>query len=58
MPGFTSAKPPHCDLHLRYPVENLAEALAEGIVTGHQNMPEFGLDPGQITDFIDFLKSL
>ena len=45
-------------LHLRYPVENLAEALGEGIVTGHQNMPEFRLDPGQVGDFIDFLKTL
>ena len=50
--------PPFRSLHLRYPVENLAEALAEGIVTGHPNMPEFRLDPGQIGDFIDFLKTL
>ena len=50
--------PPFRDLHLRYPVENLAEALAEGIVTGHPNMPQFRLDPGQVRDFIDFLKSL
>ena len=50
--------PPFRDLHLRYPVEDLAESLAEGIVTGHQNMPVFRLDPGQIGDFIDFLKSL
>jgi len=50
--------PPFRDLRLRYPVENLAEALGEGIVTGHQNMPEFRLDPGQVSDFIDFLKSL
>jgi hypothetical protein len=27
-------------------------------VTGHQNMPEFRLDPGQVGDFIDFLKTL
>ena len=45
-------------LHKRYPVENLEEPLAEGIVTGHSNMPEFRLDPGQITDFLAFLKSL
>ena len=50
--------PPFRDLHLRYPVENLSEALAEGIVTGHPTMPEFRLDPGQIDDFINFLKSL
>lgn len=50
--------PPFRTLHLRYPVENLAEALAEGIVTGHPTMPEFKLDPGQIGDVIAYLKTL
>lgn len=50
--------PPFRDLHRLYPVESLEEPLAEGIVTGHQNMPEFRLDPGQIADFTAFLKSL
>jgi mono/diheme cytochrome c family protein len=50
--------PPFRDLHKSYPVESLEEALGEGIVTGHQNMPEFRLDPGQIGDLISFLKWL
>jgi mono/diheme cytochrome c family protein len=50
--------PPFRTLHLRYPVESLAEAFAEGIVTGHPSMPEFRLDPGQIADVIAYLKSL
>jgi cytochrome c len=50
--------PPFRTLHLRYPVESLEEALGEGIVTGHPSMPEFKLDPGQVGDFISFLKSL
>ena len=45
-------------LHERYPVESLEEALGEGITTGHPSMPEFRLDPGQVGDFISFLKSL
>jgi hypothetical protein len=45
-------------LHLRYPVETLAEAFAEGIVTGHPSMPEFRLEPDQIHDLLSFLKSL
>jgi len=57
-PSPLALAPPFRDLHLRYPVENLAESLAEGIVTSHQNMPQFRLDPGQVGDFIDFLKSL
>jgi cytochrome c len=50
--------PPFRMLHLRYPVETLGEALAEGIVTGHPTMPEFQLDPDQIHDLLSYLKSL
>jgi mono/diheme cytochrome c family protein len=50
--------PPFRDLHKRYPVESLEEALAEGIVTAHQNMPEFRLDPGEVGDLISYLKWL
>ncbi len=50
--------PPFRDLHKRYPVESLAEALAEGIVTGHPTMPEFRLDPDQIEHVIAYLKTL
>ena len=57
-PSSFSEAPPFRELHLRYPVENLEEALAEGIMTGHQNMPVFRLDPDQIGDFISFLKTL
>lgn len=50
--------PPFRTLHTRYPVETLEDALAEGLSTGHPRMPEFRLDPGQVGDFIAFLKSL
>jgi len=50
--------PPFRILHQRYPVETLEEALGEGIVTGHPDMPEFRLNPDQIGDLIAFLKSL
>ncbi len=50
--------PPFRTLHLRYPVESLAEAFAEGIRTGHDNMPEFRLEPDQIGDVIAYLKTL
>jgi cytochrome c len=46
------------DLHTKYPVEDLGEALAEGITTGHPTMPEFQLEPDQITDVVAYLKSL
>ncbi len=50
--------PPFRTLHNRYPVENLQESLAEGIITGHPTMPAFRLDPGQIADVIAYLKTL
>ena len=50
--------PPFRTLHLRYPVEDLQESLAEGIVTGHPTMPAFTLDAAQIDDVIAYLKTL
>ena len=50
--------PPFRDLHKKYPVESLQEALAEGIITGHPSMPEFRFAVDQVADFIAFLKSL
>ncbi len=42
----------------RYPVENLAEALAEGIYVGHPMMPEFKFDPPEIDALLAFIDSL
>ena len=57
-PSPLGIAPPFRTLHTKYPVENLAEALAEGIMTGHPTMPQFKLDPGQIGDVIAYLKTL
>ncbi len=57
-PSPLTIAPPFRDLHKRYKVEHLAEALAEGIVTGHPTMPEFRFAPDQVNDFIAFLNSL
>ena len=50
--------PPLRTLHQRYPIENLGEALAEGIYTGHADMPAFELSPDQIHDLLSYLKTL
>ena len=51
--------PPFRALHERYPIEHLTEALAEGIRTGHPEMPQFDeLDAQRIDDLIAYLKSL
>ena len=41
-----------------YPIEDLAEAFAEGITTGHPSMPRFQLDPAQINDLLAYLRSI
>jgi mono/diheme cytochrome c family protein len=52
--------PPFRTLSQKFKIENLEEALAEGIVVGHEtvNMPEFQFDPPQIDDFLAYLKSI
>lgn len=50
--------PPFREIVHRYPPENLAEALAEGIETGHADMPQFVMAPDEIGDVIDYLKRL
>ncbi|MDX2205929.1 MAG: cytochrome c [Hyphomicrobiaceae bacterium] len=50
--------PPFRALSKRYPVENLAEAFAEGIVTGHPAMPRFVFSPPEIDALISYLQSL
>ncbi len=53
-----SEAPPFRTLQKRYPLEDLAEALAEGIITGHPSMPEFQLDAAQVNDVIAYLQSI
>jgi mono/diheme cytochrome c family protein len=44
----------------RYPVENLQEALAEGIAVNHEGvqMPEFSFEPDEIDDILAHLKRI
>ena len=46
------------ELSGRYPLENLEESLAEGIVTGHDGMPEFAFEPEDIDTFLGYLTSI
>jgi mono/diheme cytochrome c family protein len=50
--------PPFRDLSKRYPIDNLAEALAEGIVTGHPSMPRFAFDPREIDALLTYISRL
>ena len=50
--------PPFRDVARRYPPEDLEEALGEGIMVGHPEMPKFKLEEPQILDLVTYLKSL
>ena len=42
----------------RYPIESLEEALAEGIISGHPDMPEFIFESNDVSAIIAYLKSI
>ena len=50
--------PPFRDVMKKYDPAALEEALAEGIVTGHENMPEFAFDPEAVTAIVAYLGTL
>ncbi len=50
--------PPFRTLGQKYDLENLQEALAEGIAVGHPEMPQFEFSPEQGDALIAYLKSL
>lgn len=50
--------PPFREVARRYPPANLMEALAEGIVTGHKDMPEFEFTPDEISAIVGYLEAL
>ena len=45
-------------LSKNYPVEALAESLAEGIMTGHPDMPVFVFDAASVDSIIAYLESI
>jgi cytochrome c len=45
-------------LGTRYPIEALEEALGEGIMSAHPDMPEFVFDGPQVGAIIGYLKSI
>jgi len=42
----------------RYPIESLEEALGEGMMSGHPDMPEFQFDVDDVGAIIAYLKSI
>ncbi len=50
--------PPFREVVKRYPPESLEESLAEGITSGHPDMPEFILAPDEIAAVVTYLHTL
>ena len=46
------------ELKQRYPVDDLAEGLAEGLTVGHPQIPEFAFAPEEIEDILAYLRTL
>jgi cytochrome c len=52
------AAPAFRTLGQRYPIESLEEALGEGLLSGHPDMPEFQFDADDVGAIIAYLKSI
>ncbi len=50
--------PPFRQVMKVYPAEDLSEALGEGLVTGHPDMPEFKFPPRDVGAIVDYLHTL
>lgn len=50
--------PPFRTLTRKYPIDNLAEALAEGITTGHADMPEFIFSTDEIAAILAHMERI
>jgi mono/diheme cytochrome c family protein len=52
------AAPPFRSLSERYKIDDLGEALAEGILTGHPAMPEFRFPPKDVDAILRYLRAI
>ncbi len=56
--GLNPQAPPFRSLGTRYPIDALEEALGEGLMTGHPDMPEFQFSAPDVGAIIAYLKSI
>lgn len=57
-PSPNEKAPPFRNVVRKYDPDALEEALAEGIITGHNAMPEFAFEPDDVTAIIAYLNTL
>jgi cytochrome c len=53
-----AAAPAFRTLSQRYPIDGLADSLAEGLSVGHSDMPEFVFETDEIAAILAYLKSI
>jgi cytochrome c len=53
-----AAAPAFRTLSRKYPIDGLAEALAEGLSVGHPDMPEFVFEPDDVGAILTYLNSI
>ena len=53
-----SSAPPFHSMGVLYPVRDLQEAFAEGLMTAHPSMPAFELQATEVADLIAYLESV
>jgi cytochrome c len=53
-----AAAPAFRTLARKYPIEGLAEALAESLTVGHPDMPEFVFEPDEVGAILSYLNSI
>lgn len=61
--GRTGASPypdarPFRTLSALYSISSLEEALAEGIMVGHPDMPPFQFEPEEVGELLDYIQSI
>ena len=52
------AAPPFRSLQQTYPTRNLDEIFADGVLRNHSAMPQFAPGPDDISDLLDYLRSI
>ncbi|MFL5297316.1 MAG: c-type cytochrome [Phenylobacterium sp.] len=57
-PSPNAVAPPFRDLHSRYRIDDLGEALAEGILVGHPAMPEMRFPPDDVKAILAYIKTI
>lgn len=57
-PSPLAKAPPFSGFARKWPVEYLAEAMAEGLTVGHGPMPEFVFNPEEIGGLLAYLNSI